>query len=1325
MKKENNLNNEKVEKSEVSQKEEEVLAFWEENNIFEKSEEKDAPNGEFVFYDGPPFATGLPHYGHLVAGTIKDVIPRYQTMLGKKVARRWGWDCHGLPIENLIEKELNLKTKKDIEDYGIEKFNKSAHDSVLRYDKDWKKIVPRSGRWVNMKESYKTMDAGYTESIWWAFKDIFNKGLIYEGFKSMHLCPRCETTLSNFEVNQGYKDVTDISVIAKFELEDEPNTFLLAWTTTPWTLPGNVALAVNPEVEYIKIKRDTGEYILAKELVTKFFDIEDFKPEKLKTDRLVLEAFDGSYSEEIVFLLKDESDDFYSQVYHEDGLKRPENEDYINKLYGNKNVLSWVILEEEKVIGVVSLNKFNFNIEYWISAKRQNKGFMTEALKTLSDSLIDQGLPRVVLSITKENIASQKVAKKSDFSFFEEKIFGSDDIMFYFEKVNRLNIIKGSDLIGKSYKPVFDYHETEDIKNKENGWKIYGADFVTTEDGTGIVHIAPAFGSDDLELGQKNNLSILHHVGLDGRFKDWVKDFAGNYVKPKDDPQSADIEIIKNLAHRGLLFDKKKITHSYPHCWRCDTPLLNYATSSWFLKVTDLKDKLIAENKKVSWVPADIRDGRFGKWLEGARDWAISRSRFWGAPLPVWKCESCESVEVAGSVEDIKEKTKSTNKYFVMRHGEAESNVLGVSSTKLSDNHHNLTEKGREEASNTAESLKDKKIDLIFASPFLRTKQTAELVAENIGLKKEDIIFDERIMEVQTGIFHGKPVAEYSQYYKSQAEKFEKAPPEGESLTTLKNRVTSFLYEIDKKYSDKNILIVSHQYPVWLLFSGAGGLDAEGCLEKKEGYTFNTAEMREIDFAPISHNENYELDLHRPYIDKITFGCDCGGKMKNIKEVFDCWFESGSMPYASHHYPFENLDKFNPEKGIGFPADFISEGLDQTRGWFYTLLVLSVALFEKTPFENVIVNGLVLAEDGQKMSKRLKNYPEVSYILNKYGTDALRYYLISSPLMKSETLNFSEKGVDEVLKKIILRLKNVYSFYELYKDTKEQDLDPNQSQNVLDKWILERLKDLGAEVTKGLNNYELDRASRPILDFIDDLSTWYIRRSRDRFKGEDREDRDFALATTQFVLKETVKIIAPFMPFVAEEIYQKVKGEDGKESVHLESWSEYGELDQKLLEEMEEVRKTVSLGLEARAKEGVKVRQPLGLMKIKNEALKDSGKLLELIKDEVNVKEVSFESGLEEEVELDLNITEDLKQEGQYRDFLRNLQGLRKKAGLTPDDLVKLQVQTSEDGKALIQKFEENLKKTALISEIVFGDVEDGEEVRVDDLNFLLNIDNS
>jgi isoleucyl-tRNA synthetase len=1121
--------NEKITKSEVAEKEEKILDFWDKNGIFKKTLEKDVPEGDFVFFDGPPFATGLPHYGHILPGTIKDIIPRYQTMKGKRVSRRWGWDCHGLPVENLIEKELSLASKKDIETYGIEKFNKYARDIVFRYADEWKKIIPRSGRWVDMEDDYRTMDATYTESVWWAFKTLYDKGLVYQGFKSMLLCPRCETTLSNFEVNQGYKDITDISVTVELELLDKPRTYLLAWTTTPWTLPGNVALAVNPDMEYVEVSglEEGNTYILLKSRV--------------------------------------------------------------------------------------------------------------------------------------------------------EAVFGKD--------FKILKSVDPKEIIGKKYKPLFNYYNNDSLEKRENAWKVYPGSFVTSEDGTGIVHIAPAFGDDDMNLGKENDLPFIQHVNRDGTFKPEVTDFAGQKVKPIEDHQKTDVEIIKYLAKQGTLFSKEKIVHSYPHCWRCNTPLLNYATTSWFIKVTDLKDRLLNINKDISWTPGDIRDGRFGKWLEGARDWAISRSRYWGAPLPVWEKDGGDRV-VVGSISDLKKYTNKRNNYFVVRHGGTKSNLTGkISSFK--ENKDSLTEEGVEQVRTSAKELKDKKIDLIFTSPFIRTKETVDIISSEIGYSGE-VICDDRLSEVFYGEeWEGRTWAEYAKDFPKMSDRFYKRNSSKENLEDVRRRVMEFIYEIDEKYEGKNIVIIGHGGPLSLLHLSSEGKSLKEISNSYRDNYFSNAEMKEMDFRCLPHNENFDLDLHRPYIDDVVLVDENGRKMKRVLEVFDCWLESGSMSFAQYHYPFENKEKFEKGDSI-FPADFIAEGLDQTRGWFYTLLVLSVGLFDKSPYKHVVVNGLVLAEDGRKMSKSLNNYPDLMEIVNKYGADALRYYLVSSPLVKAEDFNFSEKGVDEIYKKLIQKTYNVLSFYEMYPSEKTGEL----KESVLDIWILARLTELTETITTSLEKYELDKASRPILDFVDDLSTWYLRRSRDRFKSDNAEDRFNASYHTALVLREFSKIVAPFVPFMAEEVYRRVGGE--KESVHLESWPEIKKVDSKIIEDMKKVREVVTEALELRQKAGHKVRQPLATLTVSEEFTED---LLEIIADEVNVKDVKVVEG---EMKLDTVLTDALKDEGFVRDVIRAIQDARKKENLSPNDKIQLVVNT--DKKSVIESYLEMIKSPTQITGVSYSE---------------------
>ncbi|MDB5259817.1 MAG: Isoleucyl-tRNA synthetase, isoleucyl-tRNA synthetase [Candidatus Nomurabacteria bacterium] len=1112
----------------ISEKEKEVLAFWNENNIFGKSLETpagDEPRGDFSFYDGPPFATGLPHYGHILQSVVKDAVPRYQTMNGKRVRRVWGWDCHGLPIENLIEKKLNLNSKKDIEEFGIDKFNRDAYESVLKYEEEWRGVIPRLGRWVDMDHPYKTMDATYTESIWWAWNELWKKGLAYEGFKMMHICPRCETPLAQSEVGLEYHDVTDISVTAKFELTDEPGTFILAWTTTPWTLPGNTALALHKDADYEKVKVDgmEGIYILAKERV-----------------------------EEV---LKD-------------------------------------------------------------------------------------------------------------------------------HKYEVVDTFKGEKLLGKSYLPVFPYFKDTELENKENIWKTWHADFITLDTGTGIAHEAPAFGAEDMELAKQNNIPIIKHVTMDGRFISEVTDFAQMKVKQVNDTQSADIEIIKYLAHHGLLFEKHKIIHSYPLCWRCKTPLIQYATSSWFVDVPKMKDKLLEENSKIGWTPEHVRDGRFGKWLEGAREWAVSRARYWGAPLPVWKCEECEKIKVIGSLEELSEGREANNKYFIMRHGEAISNQNGVIDCSGDPNNH-LTENGRSQAEKVKEALNEK-IDLIVASPFLRTKETAEIVSKSLG--GIEIIEEERLKEFNLGVFDKRPISDYHGTFKEI--NLDSEIKDGETHRELMKRVMSAWYDLEKKYKGKNILIITHGGPGWMLSSGVT-LRTDSDINNEminlgPGDWMPNAVARELVPKVIPRDETGVINLHRPYIDDFKFTCDCGGEMKRIPDVFDCWFESGSMPFASIHYPFENKDLFD----TAYPADFIGEAMDQTRGWFYSLLNLGVGLFNRAPYKHVIVTGWVMAKSGAKLSKREGNYTDPMVLIEKYGADAIRYALISSPLVKGENVEFDDENVSSVYKKLISRLENVVSLYEM---NKIQITSPLTSDAVIDKWILSRIHEVIKSATLSYDSYKIDEAVRPLEQLIDDLSVWYVRRSRSRLKGDDGEDEQKnAYVTLTYVLLELSKVMAPVMPFISERIYKAVGGE--KESVHLESWPKGGEVESEIISEMQEVRDVVSQALMERTKSKISVRQPLQtLTTIKNISVKYH----QLIKEEVNVKEIIVGSEGDSVVSLDLNLTEELKKEGDVRELIRAIQDKRKEMGLSPKDKVILTLQSSFDDESL-----DDLKKICNISEI-------------------------
>jgi isoleucyl-tRNA synthetase len=813
---------------------------------------------------------------------------------------------------------------------------------------------------------------------------------------------------------------------------------------------------------------------------------------------------------------------------------------------------------------------------------------------------------------------------------------------------------------------------------------------------------------------------------MDGKFKPEVRDFAGLDVKPKgaagdkDPHQKTDIEVIKWLAHNGFLFEKKKITHSYPHCWRCDTPLLNYAASSWFVKVTAFKDKLVAANKKVSWVPGDIREGRFGKWLEGARDWAVSRSRFWGAPIPVWKGKSTGKLYPVGSLAELSKLIKkSGNSYTLMRHGEAECNVLGISNSDQSKVYH-LTEKGRGQVRAQAERLKKAGVDVIIASDFARTAETARIVAEAVGIDPKDIVFDVRLREYRVSPDReGKPWRETEAYVMKNG-----LYPGMETPAELKKRVLAAMYDIDRKYEGKKVLVVSHGSPLNAIMNGVGGpSDSYEVMHETRSHFRTTAETHSIDFARLPHNEDYELDFHRPYIDRVECVAPDGEPLVRVAEVFDCWFESGSMPYGEAHYLGKAKGDFDPKGGLfksrkGFPAEFIGEGVDQTRGWFYSMLVLGVGLFGTSPFKNVIVNGIILAEDGEKMSKRLKNYPDPMEVVNKYGADALRYYLLSSPVVAAQDVRFSEKGVDEVSKKLLQRLDNVLSFYELYANRDTAAVA--DSSNVLDRWIRARLVETKAETERQLDLYQLDKASRPLMSFVDDLSTWYLRRSRDRFKSEDAADKALALGTTRYILRELAKVSAPFLPFYAEALWGRVRQDFDRESVHLEEWPAYEatKADDKIVADMAEARKVVTLALQERAKANIKVRQPLAKLSIKNASF--GAELLAVIKDEVNVKEVVADATLASDTLLDTAVDENLRKEGIARDVIRAIQDLRKTEGLTVGDRVCLLLDSDEKGKELVHAYLADVKRVTLVTGVEYAHLPNATALEVEGYSFKL-----
>ncbi len=844
-------------------REKEVVDFWKKNDIFKKSVKNREGAEIYTFFDGPPTANGKPHIGHVLTRAIKDLIPRYRTMKGYLVERKAGWDTHGLPVELEVEKSLGISGKPEIEKYGVEDFIKKCKDSVFVYQSDWEEMSDRVGFWADMDNPYVTYHNDYIESVWWALRQIWDKGLLYKGHKIMPYCPRCGTALSSHEVAQGYKDVKENSIIAKFHINDAPeNEYILAWTTTPWTLPSNVALCVNPYETYVKIDTGSEKYILAEALLEK--------------------VVDGGYT----------------------------------------------VLEKHV----------------------------------------------------------------------------------------------GTDLVGMHYDPLYDFEKPEG-----DAYRIVADNYVTMEDGTGIVHIAPAFGEDDNRVGKDYDLPFINLVNTQGKFVDSCGDWSGMFVK------DADKLIIRDLKDRGQAFAVIPFEHSYPFCWRCDTPLLYYACDTWFIKMTAVRDNLLKNNETVNWLPDNIKHGRFGNFLENIIDWGLSRSRYWGTPLPIWEC-SCGHRHVIGSIAELKE----------------------------------------------------------------------------MGINCPD-----------------------------------------------------------------------------------------------------------------------DIELHKPYVDEVKLRCpECGGEMKRVPEVIDCWFDSGSMPFAQLHYPFENKELFEKH----FPADFISEAIDQTRGWFYTLMAISTLLFDESPYKNVIVMGHVQDEHGKKMSKHLGNVIAPMDILNDQGADAVRWYFYSNsaPWLPNR---FSARNVSESQRKFLGTLWNTYAFYVLYAeidkfDPTKHELDPEKL-SVMDKWILSKLNGVIKEVDDNLFNYKIVEATRAISEFTDELSNWYVRRSRERFwASELTDDKISAYMTLYTVLVEFSKVCAPFIPFMTEQIYQNLVlsvDKNAPESVHL---CDYPNIREELSfpeieTDMDAVRKVVILGRACRNEANIKNRQPLPKLYIQSKT-EINPDYIYIILDELNIKEVEF-----------------------------------------------------------------------------------------------------
>lgn len=1116
-----------------------ILKFWDDHDIFRRSMEARKNAKPFVFYEGPPTANASPAIHHFIGRVFKDVIPRYQTMRGRFVSRKGGWDTHGLPVELQVEKALGFKSKKDIEAYGVAKFNALCRESVWKNKEEWERFTRRSGYWVDLKDPYITYENSYIESLWSIIRKFWDRKLLYQAHRVVPFCTRCGTPLSSHEVAQGYKTVTDTSVYLKFRITRAPtklklpkHTSILAWTTTPWTLPGNVALAVGRDIRYVLARKEEEYFIVAEELANKVL-----------------------------------------------------------------------------------------------------------------------GAPLAI------------------------------------ERT-----IEGKDLVGIAYEPLF----SVPALRKPSSYKVYEADFVTTTDGTGVVHTAVMYGEDDYRLGDKLKLVKHHTVTEQGTFIGVSKELDGQYVKSA----KTETAILEDLQRRGRVLATVPYEHEYPFCWRCDTPLLYYAKDSWFVRMSALNKELLANNETINWVPGHLKHGRFGQWLREGKDWAFSRERYWGTPLPVWSARDRQGRPtgqplVISSFADLDTyRVRKPNTYWFMRHGEAEQNVSGTIDSGKGEYH--LTERGRQQAIAAAEKLKQtlartrRKIDVILASPVLRTRETAELVGQTIGKK---VVLEPRLKEIQLGYLQGCHDEAYHRDYPTYESKFTQRPPGGESLHDLERRSWELLQELEEKYEGKNILLVSHEYPIWMLTDAAQGWTVEESIAEKEhrGDEFiSFAQVQPWQVRNVPRNEHGEMDAHRPYIDSVVLKRG-RSLLYRVPELCDVWFDSGSMPFAQWHWPFENEEVFKSQ----FPADFIAEGIDQTRGWFYTLLAVSTALGFGAPYRNVLSYSHVLDEKGQKMSKSKGNVVAPSEVIDAVGVDAARWYFytLNNP---GDSKMFSMKDVRERLTGFMGTLENCVKFWELYADRPEARSfsHGDKPEHALDRWVMSRLHRLIGDTTRALDTYDLTAAARGIERFVvDDLSQWWLRRSRKRVG---------ALGLLRHVLLEIDKLIAPFTPFTAEDIHLRLHApaSPGTLSVHLHDWPnpDMAMLDDSLEASMDEVRQFVSAGLAIRKEEGIKVRQPLASATGPTAPIVEDLKVL--VMEEINVKEVIRGATGETNASVVLNtvISPELRAEGWARETIRTIQEMRKEAGCRVSDKIVCQwnADSTEIADALQVHYETILRDAGL-----------------------------